>query len=100
MLEALSDRFELGEACADAVVVVGLGELGWSFTDEQHECAVGDFSCLRERQTVAPAGCSVVTPTCPRRLRTSGPARNQAPVANEIITTEQVVKASSRPPHE
>jgi len=41
VLEALSDLFESGEAGLDPVVLVGLGELGWSFTDEQHERAVG-----------------------------------------------------------
>ena len=41
MLEALSDLFESGEVGLDPVVVVGLGELGWSLTDEQDQRAVG-----------------------------------------------------------
>jgi len=41
LLEALSDLFELGEVGLDPVVVVGLGELGWSLTDEQDQRAVG-----------------------------------------------------------
>src|SRR5829696_5957772 len=40
-LEVLSYRCELGEAGAGSVVVVGSGELGWSFAGEQDECAVG-----------------------------------------------------------
>jgi hypothetical protein len=41
VLEALSDLFECGESGSGAVVLVGLGELGRLFTDEQDERAVG-----------------------------------------------------------
>src|SRR6188472_2564098 len=40
-LEALSYRCELGEAGAGSVVVVGLGELGWSFAGVEDDGAVG-----------------------------------------------------------
>ena len=41
VLEVLSYRFEVSEPGPDSVVVVGSGELGWSFTDEQDQGAVG-----------------------------------------------------------